>query len=133
MPEAEIKNNLKEQLESLKSKTLLMLVLVLSVVGVLIGYYVSGSIFNAPFEDVSVDVLGQSTVRVNFKTSFPAKTKVVYGTSDMYTNEQIISSAFTRDHEVYLKSLLPEKDHIIKLVAEEVGGREHTSPVYKVE
>ena len=133
MPNTQVENKLKEELKSLKSKTLLLIVLVFSVIGVLIGYYVSGNIFDAPFKDVSVDVLGESTVRVGFETSFPAKTKVVYGTSEMYTNEQEVSSNFTKIHEVYLDSLLPNKDHIIKLVAREMDGREHISPSYKIE
>lgn len=132
MAEVDIKNSLIDQLRRIRSRTLTLIVITFSVIGVLIGYYIVSDIFSGPFKNVSVDLLGESSVRVSFETKSPAKTKVQYGTNDIYMNEVSVSSDFSSEHDIDLKNLLPQRLHMIKLFAKEASGREYLSPVYKI-
>lgn len=132
MTDKDIKQNLRDQLRKLRSNTLVLMVVTFSVIGVLIGYYISGDLFTGPFKNVSIDTLGESVIRVSFETSTPSITKIKYGTSDIYMNELTISESFSNNHQIDLRNLLPQRSHMIKLYAKEADGQEHLSPSYEV-
>lgn len=127
----EEESRFKKELFSLKSKTLFLLVIILSFLGITIGYYVSGGVLKSDFSNVSFDQISKSSIDISFDTAEPTKTKIMYGTTDMYMNEKVVNSKFSTQHTVRLDSILPGVLHKFRFIAEDVNGNQHVSKMYE--
>ena len=119
------------ELSKLKNRTLVLVVVAFATLGVLVGYYMFTDVFGGPFQNVSYAAVNGSALMIEWETSFPARTRVEYGTSEIYLNETDLSDTFETDHDVALGGLLPGAKHVFRLVAEDNAGQKFTSPFYQ--
>lgn len=124
---------IKKDLRRLKNNTLLFFVVVLAVIGLIIGYYVSSDLFLGPFKRVSYAMLSPSSVELALETRSPMRTRVEYGTSKDFVNQKRISPIYTTEHSVSIDGLLPGKPHMVRFVAEDQAGRVYFSDFYQVQ
>lgn len=123
---------LQKELTSLRTNTLMLVVVAFSVLGVLIGYYLFSDVFGGAFKNVTFAATNDSAVKIEWETNFPARTKVEYGTSEFYLNETNLTSEYDMEHDIEIGGLLPDKDHVFRLIAEDDRGNKHMSDFYKV-
>ena len=117
------------ELLNLRKKTSLLMAIILSILGILIGYYVVG--FNEPFSKVVYASVGNN-IEIEWKTDIPTMAKVEYGTSPTFLNETQPTSMYKQDHGTLLLGLLPGKSHVFRLVAIDESGQTYTSRFYTV-
>lgn len=120
---------IQKDLRRLRNNTLVLVVVVFATIGVLFGYYLSTGILLGPFANVSYAYEG-SEMKIEWETRFPARTRVEYGTSQVYLNETDMSSTFGTKHAVDVDGLLPDKPHFFRLIAEDNTGQKHISTFY---
>lgn len=123
----------QEEISRLRNGTLVLVVVVFATLGVLIGYYLFSDVFGSPFKNITYAATNGTELKITWETSFPAKTRVQYGTSSVYMNETGMSFAYETEHDVDLEGLLPGKTHLFRLIAEDSTGQKHISPFYKAE
>jgi hypothetical protein len=108
--------------------SLVMSFMFLSLCIILLAYYYYTNLF--PFSAVNVEPLGTYQARVEIRSKIPLKTKVQYGTSDIYFNETEMSPYYTQAKEELVEGLLPNKNHYFRVIAIDEGGKEYTSKFY---
>jgi len=111
----------------------IMSMVVLFFLGFAVFWYFYTYVPTGPLEELSYQKLGDSAAVVTWKTKFPAKTRIEYGTSQMYRNSLIVSDAYALDGGQSLLALLPGKKHVFRIVAEDKAGRVYFSPFYSLE
>ncbi|MFA6981474.1 MAG: hypothetical protein WC243_00390 [Patescibacteria group bacterium] len=109
------------------------LVSILLIMGVGVVLYRISPLWS-PFRLVEAQTrnFGQA-VKVVFESNIPLKTRLEYGTSDVYLNTTEESEEYKTKHEVYVASVLPERKHYIKLVGYSENGKVYESGFFTVE
>jgi hypothetical protein len=123
----------QDEISKLRNGTVVLVVVTFATLGVLIGYYLFSGAFGNPFKNVTYAAVNGSSVQIAWETSFPARTRVEYGTSDIYLNETQLTPTFEVSHDVDLDGLLPDRSHLFRLVAEGDTGQKYISVFYKIE
>ena len=126
------KNWIQKDLRRLRNNTLVLVVIAFSTLGVLFGYYLFSDAFRSPFNNISYAYEG-SEMKIEWETKFPARTRVEYGTSQIYLNETDLTDNFETEHEAEVIGLLPGKPHFFRLIAEDNTGEKHISTFYAVQ
>lgn len=126
-------SKIKKELMRLKSGTLFLVVVVFSVMGVILGYYLFGSGLTGTFNNVVYAYSGDEFMKVAVDTKEPMRTYIEYGTSTEILNRKNISRTFETHHYVDLNGLLPGKKHVFRIVAEDNTGVLYKSGFYFVE
>ena len=106
--------------------TLTTVFLVISLV--LVGTYYYKNIF--PFRSVKIENTPAQSVEVEINTIVEVKAKIEYGTSQLYLNETQETSEATKTQTIEISGLLPAKEHFLRVVATDSGGRHYTSKFY---
>jgi hypothetical protein len=121
-------DDIDQGLKNKEATTLTLFVLVSLIVFVLLWlsalYFYNN--FGGPIK-VSFDTLGDSSVRVTWKSSFPAKTRVEYGTATYYNNSTEINEEYGTEGDHVVSGLLPDKGHAFKVVAYDENGKVYSS------
>jgi hypothetical protein len=123
---------LKNELHKLRKHALVLIVIVLSVIGVIAGYYVTSDMFTGPFKKMTYAMMSPSNIELALETTSPMRTKIEYGTSPDYVNQKQVSASYSKTHAVSLDGLLPGKPHMVRFVAEDQTGRLHVSDFYTI-
>jgi len=103
--------------------------LFLAVAGAFAAYsYVN---FKTPIKKVEFTQQGKDSVVVTVASSSPVKTRVEYGTSDLYLNATAPAEQFetTQTHVVW--GLLPGKKHFFRVIAMDESGKSYTTKFYQ--
>ena len=106
---------------------------VLFVFGFSLYWFVSTYVPNGPVAALTYKKLGESAAVIHWETKFPAKTKLEYGTSEIYPNSLIVSDAYALDGRQSILALLPGRKHVFRIVAEDKTGKTHVSPFYNLD
>lgn len=122
---------LKSELLKLKRRTLTLVIISFATLGVLVGYYLFSGVFKGTFQNVTYAAADSSNLRIEWETKFPARTRVEYGTNEIYLNETSFTSEYSMDHGISLEGLLPDKAHVFRLIAEDNTGKKFMSPFYQ--
>lgn len=83
-----------------------------------------------PFSVVTVTKISSEAVALEIKTDFPMKTKVQYGTSELYLNETEMSPELKTTDKKVVWGLLPNRPHYFRLIGETKGGKVFASKFY---
>ncbi|HSX39273.1 MAG TPA: hypothetical protein VLI92_01645 [Candidatus Saccharimonadales bacterium] len=120
-------NEKNKKLEIVLATVFSLLFLVLA--AALAGY--SYFKFYSPVKLVSFSRPDSSTVVVNITSATPVKTKVEYGTSDLYLNATDADEAFqtTQSHTIW--GLLPGKTHFFRVIAKDSDGKTYFTKFYQ--
>ncbi len=110
-----------------------MVVVVFSILGVILGYNVFGGGMGGMFENVAYAHSGKTNVLIEFDTNEPARTYLEYGTSADIVNTRRISNTFEKNHYLEITGLLPDKEHVFRVVAEDQSGVIHKTDFYTIE
>lgn len=88
----------------------------------------------SPFRLVEAESknLGQA-VKVSFVSNVPLKTRMEYGTSNIYLNSTKECEEYKTEHEVYVANVLPERTHYVKLIGYDANGKVYESTFFTVE
>ncbi len=121
-----------QELNKLRRGTLVLVIIIFSFLGILVGYFFLSDFASGPFTKVSYTDSGRN-LYIEWETRFPAKTQVEYGTSEIYVNETSLSEGYETLHKAYVGGLLPDKAHYFRLVAEDEFGQRFFSPFYSSE
>lgn len=119
-------SRIKKELMRLKSGTLFLVVVVFSILGVILGYYLFGMGVNGMFSRIAYAYPGNDLMQIEINTRVPARTYVEYGTSTEILNQKSISRTFETHHYTDVKGLLPGATHVFRVVAED-----NTGDIYK--
>lgn len=123
-------NWIQKELYKLKNETLILVVVVFSAFGLLLSYYVFNDVLGLPFKNITYRKYDDNLIGIKWESKTPLKTKVEYGTSQIYLNDTDYHETFETSHSVQVKGLLPGKDHYIRLVAEDAQGQKYTTPFF---
>jgi len=100
-------------------------------IAMLVYYYFSSW---TPFEYVHIKPSGMGqALEIEVQTKVPTKVKVEYGTSDVYLNSTEITNSFSKEHNIPIASILPERKHYVRVTAVTEKGKEYQSHFYTVE
>ena len=114
-------------------KHYLLIFIAFLVVGLLGGYLyfnranVLNFLTGVKVKDMQFTRLSDSSVKISFKTSEDAKTKLEYGTTDMYGVETNEEESLSKDHSVVLSGLLAGKEHNFRIHMQLSSGKTQTS------
>ena len=122
---------IKKELSTLRRATLVMVVVVFSAIGCVIGYFIFSDVLSGPFENVAYAQNG-STMEVTVETKIPSRARLEYGTAPEYVNRVPMGEEYETKHKISLSGLLPDKAHFFRIVLEDQAGRLHTSGFYTV-
>jgi hypothetical protein len=106
---------------------------VLFFVGFAVFWYFYSYVPTGPLDAVDSVKLGESAAVIKWKTKFPAKTRIEYGTSALYPNSFLVSEAYAESGSHSMLTLLPGRCHVFRIVAEDRAGRVYFSPFYSLE
>ena len=123
--------NLKKMKLKLRKELLISIaltILVLAVTMGVVGLYYYKSLF--PFSNVNIAKQPTGNVKVEFATKIPVKSKIEYGTTDVYVNSTETTGNYEMSHLTTIDGLLPKKDHYFRLVVLDEKGNEYMSNFY---
>lgn len=84
-----------------------------------------------PFKDVKILPYGAGSVLVRIKSDTPIKTKIEYGTSQVYLNETTMSVDFKTEDIQLVAGLLPDKQHFFRVIGFSPKGTKFVSEFYQ--
>ena len=108
--------------------SIVSVVLILALFMILTGFYYYKKYF--PFSNVNLAKQPAGNVKVEFATKIPVKSKIEYGTTDVYVNSTDTTENYEKSHLKTVDGLLPEKNHYFRLVVWDENGNEYKSNFY---
>lgn len=115
-----------------KLEIILASVLTLVFLGIAVAFFgFSYFKFKTPIQKVEFTPQGSNAMVVNVQSSTPLKTRVEYGTSDIYLNSSDEAEAFQTSQTHTIWGLLPEKKHFYRVVAVDESGQSYTTKFYQ--
>lgn len=87
-----------------------------------------------PFRVVNAETINSGqALKVEFSSKIPVKTKIEYGTSEMYLNSTEITPELKEEHNVVVSGIIPSTKHFLRLVAYTESGKEYKSDFFVVQ